>query len=233
MLKDSASPQNYSELIKYLVRTGNDENDRIPPLAELSRELGVSVASLREQLEVARALGFVEVRPKTGIRRLPYTFRPAVEYSLGYVVSIAPEFFDAFSDLRNHLEQSYWYKAVALLTPADHEQLRQLVITAREKLHGTPVQIPHDEHRELHLLIYRRLNNPFLNGLLEAYWDMYEVVGLNVYTDINYLERVWQYHQRMVEGICSGNFTAGYQAMMEHMDLIFQRSKVTLNQKFE
>lgn len=233
MLKDPASPQSYSEFIKYLIRTSKNDSERLPPLADLSQELGVSVASLREQLEVARSLGFVEVRPKTGIRRLPYTFRPAVEHSLGYVVATAPDSFEAFSDLRNHLEQSYWHKAVALLTPADHDQLKALVARAREKLHGTPVQIPHEEHRELHLLIYRRLNNPFLNGLLESYWDMYEVVGLNVYTDLNYLERVWQYHQRMVDGISSGNYTAGYQAMMEHMDLIFQRSRVTSNQKFE
>jgi DNA-binding FadR family transcriptional regulator len=37
----------------------------------MSKELGVSVALLREQLEVAKAIGLVEVRPRTGIRRLP------------------------------------------------------------------------------------------------------------------------------------------------------------------
>jgi DNA-binding GntR family transcriptional regulator len=108
-----------------------------------------------------------------------------------------------------------------------------MCIRDREKLHGSHVQIPHTEHRELHLLIYRRLNNPFVMGILEAYWEIYEAVGLDIYTDLNYLERVWSYHQRMVDSIIAGNFAAGYQSLVEHTDLIFQRSRTLSNQKFE
>lgn len=222
-----------SDFLKYLASCEQHNQERIPPLTQLSQQLGISTASLREQLEVARALGLVEVRPRTGIRRLPYTFRPAVLTSLAYSVCIDPESFKSYSDFRQHIEAAYWYQAVSLMTPEDHAYLRELVDDAIEKLHGNPVQIPHYEHRELHLTIYRRLANPFVLGSLEAYWEMYEAVGLDVYTDLNYQERVWQYHQRMVDEISSGNFTAGYQALMEHMDLIFQRSKPFVNQKFE
>jgi hypothetical protein len=76
---------------------------------------------------------------------------------------------------------------------------------------------------EMHLLIYRRLDNPFVLGLLEAYWDAYEAVGLNLYTDYFYLEEVWGYHQRMVDGIISGDLEAGYQALLEHTDLLHHR----------
>ena len=70
--------QSTSEFIHYLTSTSNQEvnNQRVPSLTDLSLELGVSVARLREQLEVARALGFVEVRPRTGIRRLPFRIYP-------------------------------------------------------------------------------------------------------------------------------------------------------------
>jgi DNA-binding FadR family transcriptional regulator len=233
MLRERATLDQISEFMKYLASTETSESDRLPPLTELSQELGISVASLREQLEVARTFGLVEVRPKTGIRRLPYTFAPAVVNSLAYGVRIDQNLFRAFSDLRNHIEMVYWNQAVVLLTPEDIEKLRDLVRCAQEKLHGTRVQIPHTEHRELHLMIYRRLNNPFVMGILEAYWEIYEAVGLNVYTDLNYLERVWAYHQRMVESISSGNYAAGYQALIEHTDLIFQRSRTLSNQKFE
>ena len=57
MLRDRISP-NISEFLKYLAAHPEAENN-LPPLAELSRELGVGVAALREQLEVARALGLV------------------------------------------------------------------------------------------------------------------------------------------------------------------------------
>lgn len=233
MLRERASLDQISEFMKYLASTESSDSDRLPPLTELSQELGISVASLREQLEVARTFGLVEVRPKTGIRRLPYTFAPAVVNSLAYGVRIDQNLFRSFSDLRNHIEMVYWNQAVVLLQSEDIEKLRELVRCAQEKLRGSRVQIPHAEHRELHLMIYRRLNNPFVMGILEAYWEIYEAVGLNIYTDLNYLERVWSYHQRMVESIGSGNYASGYQALIEHTDLIFQRSRTLSNQKFE
>lgn len=231
--RDRESSDTLSEFIRYLANNCKGDGDRLPALADLGQQLGISVASLREQLEVARALGMVEVRPRTGIRPLPYSFAPAVKQSLAYAIAIEPDHFHAYSDLRNHIETAYWFQAVSMLLPEDHQRLKDLVAQAFEKLHGNRIQIPHAEHRELHLLIYARLNNPFVIGLLETYWEMYEAVGLSLYTDYNYLERVWQYHQRMVDAICAGDANTGYKAMMEHADLLYQRSRPLSRQKFE
>jgi DNA-binding GntR family transcriptional regulator len=73
------------------------------------------------------------------------------------------------------------------------------------------------------LKIYSRLENPFVQGLLEAYWEAYEEVGLNLYTDLNYLQQVWEYHEEMVAAICDGDFTRGYAALIQHKDLLFHR----------
>lgn len=214
-----------SEFMQYLARE-NTDGDRLPSLAALSEQLGISIATLREQMEVARALGLVEVRPKKGIRRQPYQFTPAVVKSLSYAWAVDPaNFFHSFSDLRTHVEASYWNEAVSLLTAEDHALLQRLIVQAMNKLDGHPIEIPHVEHRELHLSIYRRLNNPFVIGILEAYWAAYEAVGLNLYTDISYLKTVWNYHQQMVDAICSGNYAAGYHALIEHTDLLLQRSQ--------
>jgi DNA-binding FadR family transcriptional regulator len=233
MLRERIPTETLSEFLKYLASVEQDNGGRLPSLDKLSGQLGISIASLREQLEVARALGFVEVRPKTGMRCLPFSFRPAVKQSLAYAVAIDPNQFQTYSDLRNHVETAYFFEAVALLTPDDHKYLLELVERAKQKLHGSPVQIPHQEHRELHLSIYKHLENPFVLGLLEAYWELYEAVGLSVYTDINYLEQVWQYHQKMVEEIQAGNFTAGYKVLVDHMNLLNQRAKSLSRQKFE
>lgn len=225
-------PDRLSSFLRFLaVDTRN--NDRVPSLAELSQTLGVSVATLREQLEVARALGWVEVKPKTGIRRLPFSFRPAVEQGLAYAIAIDPGYFNLFADFRRHLESAYWFEAVALLDDDDRQGLAELVDHARQKLRRTPVQIPHQEHRDLHIGIYKRINNPFMMGVFEAYWDLYEYVGLDVYTDLEYLQRVWAYHEKMVDAICHGNYEAGFLALSEHMDLLNQRSKNSPTQRFE
>jgi len=219
-----------SEFLLFLARE-NEDGTRLPSLAVLSRQLGISVASLREQLEVARTLGLVEVRPKTGIRRLPYTFKPAVLNSLSYAASVDPSyFFFAFSDFRNHIEAAYWVQAVTMLDTGDHQYLRRLVTQAKAKLQGHPIQIPHIEHRELHLSIYRKLDNPFVFGILEAYWEAYEAVGLDLYTDISYLEHVWDYHEKMVEAICANDIDRGYKALIEHTDLLYERASTISRQ---
>jgi DNA-binding FadR family transcriptional regulator len=222
MLRERISPD-ISEFLRYLATHAEVESG-IPPLKKLSEELGVSLASLREQLEVARALGLVEVKPRLGTRRRSYSFTPAVRQSLGYALALNDEHFLKYAELRNHVESAFWHKAVQKLTGEDKQELRTLIARAWEKLRGAPIQVPHEEHRSLHLKIYCRLENPFVTGILEAYWEAYEAVGLNVFAGgIEYLEEVWQYHEKMVTAICDGNFEAGYEALIQHTDLLYHR----------
>jgi DNA-binding FadR family transcriptional regulator len=216
------SAQN-SEFLDYLASRHQDgDAGRVPPLSELSKELGVSVSVLREQLEAAQVLGLAEARPRTGIHRLAYSFFPAVNQSLAYALRLDQSHFLQFADLRKHLEASFWDEAVRALTPQDHVELQMLVQRAWDKLRGQPVRIPHEEHRRLHLAIYRRLDNPFVLGLMEAYWEAYESVGLSVFADYEYLQQVWTYHRRMVEAICAGDYEKGYEVLVAHTELIRQ-----------
>jgi DNA-binding FadR family transcriptional regulator len=222
MLRERISPE-ISEFMRYLA-THNEADDEFPSLKDLSVELGVSLASLREQLEVARALGLVEVRQRLGTRRRAYSFTPAVRQSLQYALALDDNHFRKYSELRNHVEAAFWHEAVEKLTDTDKQELQALIARAWEKLRGMPIQVPHEEHRNLHLLIYRRLENPFVSGILEAYWDAYETVGLNVFAGgYDYLQEVWRYHQKMVEAICIGDYKAGYEALIAHTDLLYQR----------
>ena len=223
MLRERISPD-LSEFLRYLAAHDAAESG-LPTLNDLSRELGIGVAALREQLEVARALGLVEVKPRMGVRRREYSFTPAIRQSLGYALALHNGHFLKFAELRNHVESAFWHQAVQKLTEEDKQRLQNLLVRAWEKLRGTPVQVPHEEHRLLHLKIYSRLENPFVTGILEAYWDAYEAVGLNVFAgSYEYLQEVWQYHQKMVDAICKGDFESGYEALVTHTDLLYQRA---------
>ncbi len=211
------------ELLRYLAEAPADGGDRLPAIQDLARELAISPAKLREQLEVARALGLVDVRPKTGIRRNGFSLRSALRVSLRYALAVDPASFEQLGELRNQIEVAFWYPAVRLLTEQDKRQLQQLVEQAWAKLRGTPAQIPHGEHRELHRTIYSRLENAFVRELLESYWDAYEAVGLNVYTDLSYLQMVWTYHESMVRAINSGDYDTGYRVVVEHAGLLQDR----------
>jgi DNA-binding FadR family transcriptional regulator len=216
-------PKIESEFLRYLLVNGHPAGERLPSLAELSAETGMSMGKLREQFEVARMLGLVEASPRRGIVRTEYSFLPAVRLSLLAALAINPAHFDAFSGLRAHLETAYWDEAVALLTEEDFATLRSLVAAARAKLSEPRIQIPYQEHRELHLTIYRQLDNPFVVGLLEAYWAAYEAVELNTYADYAYLQEVWRYHERIVDAICRGEVAEGKRLLVEHMQLLSAR----------
>ncbi len=211
--------ENLSEFLKYLANYP-PECEKLPSLSVISKEIGISVAALREQLEVARTLGFIEIRPRTGIRKLPSKFYPSVMVSLNYLMAEDQKFFQQFADLRQKIESAYWTEAVSLLENEDHEALRQIIRRAYEKLDGSPVQIPHEEHKNLHLTIYSKLNNPFVSGILESYWKAYELIGLNFFTDYTYLRSVWGYHQTMVDAIINKEYQAGFNAMVEHANLL-------------
>lgn len=212
-----------SKLLHFISSQNIQPGDRLPPIPDLANQMGISTGKMREDLEVARELGLVEVRPKTGIRLLDYAFLPAIRTSLLYAISRKNAYFRQFSALRDHLEAAFWMEAAALLEAEDIAHMQQLIERAWRKLQGDPVRIPHLEHRDLHLITYSRLENTFVRGLLEAYWEAYEAVGLNMYADYTYLRAVWTYHQRMVDAIVAGDLQGGYQAFTEHIDLIRAR----------
>ena len=216
MLRDKVN----SEFLGHLIDQGIEPGERLPALTELSKELGVSVGKLREQLELARQLGFVSVRPRLGTRRESFDFYPAVRASLMFGLATGDATFDQFSQLRQTIETSMWHQAVTELQQKDKQRLHELVVKAREKLQDEPVHIPNNEHRELHLTIFSRLNNPFVQGLLQAYWDAYEATELTRFADYQYWLDVWSYHERIVEAICQNEFESGRQLLLEHFRLL-------------
>jgi len=208
-----------SDLMQHIVETKLQPGDRLSKLDELSDTLGISTGKLREQLEVARSLGLVEVKPKVGIRLAEFDFLPAVRFSLLYALSIEPALFEDFSRLRDNIEFGFFREGVALLTPEDHATLKTLIAQAWAKLNGQPIHIPHREHRELHMTFYHRLNNPFVLGLLEAYWEAYEAVGYTMLSEYDYLCRVWTYHENIINAIIENDIDLAYKLLVEHTQL--------------
>jgi DNA-binding FadR family transcriptional regulator len=175
---------------------------------------------VREQLEVARALGLVEVRSKTGMRLKEYNFAPAVRLSLFFALATDLGYFDLFTALRNHIEIAFWHEACQLMTDEDKAEMRRCIEKARAKLNDRWIHIPYEEHRIFHLTMFKRLENPFVLGLLEVYWDAYQAVEVNRYADYAYHTSVWNYHERILNAICAGDYDAAQQAFIEHTQLL-------------
>ncbi len=210
------------DLLRYFVENQFQPGDRLPTINELQEKdhLGISISKVREQLEVARALGLVEVRSKTGMRMKAYSFTPAVRLSLFYALAMDPYNFEMFTTLRNHIETAFWHEACAMLTDDDKATMRACVDSAREKLKGHFIRIPNDEHRKFHLTVFNHLDNPFVMGLLEAYWDAYAATEPTRYADYAYHQSVWDYHERILDALCAGDIDRAQTLFVEHTRLL-------------
>jgi DNA-binding FadR family transcriptional regulator len=212
-----------SEFLNYLASCPGSIDGKLPPMNELAETLGMSISKLREQIEVARTLGWVEVRPRRGIETRAYSPAVAMSLSMRFALAKDRSYFDQIEELREVIEACYWYRAVQALQEQDKQDLVSLMERAWSLLKGDPVQIPHEEHRQLHLTIFSRLDNEFVKGFLKAYWDAYESVGLNVFTGYPYLEAVWEHHQVMVDAILDEDLETGYRALVEHFGILHRR----------
>lgn len=208
------------EFLNYIIEQKIEPGARLPTLAQMSSEIGISVGKLREQLEVARSRGLVSVKPRVGTQRQPFDFLPVTRDSVLFGLASGEAEFEHFSELRQAIESGLWMPAVRRLTGADEEKLRELVARAWDKLHGEPILIPNIEHRQLHLTIFRRLENPFVKGILEAYWDIYEAIELTRLASYQYWLEVWDYHEKIVDAICEEDFLRGQHLLLEHFDLL-------------
>jgi len=196
---------------------------KLPPMDELAEGLGVSRGKLREELIAIQAYGIVEMRPGDGTYVRPFDFYTATRTLALYAIECDRKHFDQLYEVRIQLEFAFWERAARSLTQEDIDKLQRIIESAEKKLHGTPVEIPHDEHREFHTIIFSRLNNEFAQGILKAYWDAYEAVGLNRYFELSYYESMWNSHRKMVEAIEKGRYEDGKETLTDHFTLLGDR----------
>lgn len=214
----------HSDILRYIIENGYKPGDPLPTIQQVSQDLGVSVAKTRESLEIARALGMLEIKPGRGTQVREFTFKPAVELSALYAIGLDGHNFEHLRSMRDAVEIQFWEEAVSELTAEDLEGLRALIETAEQHLQHEPAQMPANEHRRFHLLIFSRLDNPFVYGFLEAFWDAYEAFGLHLYPDLSYLRLVWDYHRRIVDAIEAKDISGSRRLLIEHMNLLNQRA---------
>lgn len=219
-------------IFQYIVDEGRDTQNeageiKLPPMDELADKLGVSRGKLREELIAAQAYGVVEMRPGDGTYVLPFDFYTAVRTLVLYGLALDKGNFDRFYQLRVELENAFWDRAARNLQKEDLDELERILDRADRKLSGTPVEIPYREHREFHLRIFERLDNDFVKGLLRAYWDAYEAVGLHRYFDLSYYEQMWASHRAIVNAIAAGQYDKGKKILFQHFTLLQDRLEQT------
>ena len=195
-----------------------EKASKLPSIGTLANELGISHGKLREDLIAAQAYGMVEMRPGDGTYIRPFDFYSAIRPAVIYGIACDKHNFDRFYRLRAGIEVAFWEEATKKLQSGDLSKLRRIIQRAEERLNDVPIEIPHREHRIFHMQLFSRLNNPFVIGLLKAYWDGY--------VDLSYYEEMWSYHKKIVDLLQEGDIQQSQQVLVQHFAILETRLKI-------
>ncbi len=219
-------------LLHFLAEASKNEKE-IPSIAELSGILGVSIANVREQLEVAKQLGFVEVRPRTGIQKKAFSLVPLINLGMNYGMRCESSLLDDYINLRAHLELAYWDEAAKNLNNDQLDYMQFLVEVAFRKLQRIPAIIPDEEQSEFHLSIFRPLANKVLINILEAYWELEDANGLKFFTDLDDMLAAWSKRQVIVDALRNKDAKKGKLALESLLVSPIKQKSAEIKNRFE
>lgn len=144
--------------------------DQLPPEGQLAKDMGMSRLSLRESVKTLEAVGILEARPGEGIYVKAFTFDSIFE-NLPYSFAADGKSLVDLLQVRTALEEGLIGMMVGRTTPEQLDRLEQLASTMVQKAKAG--ETFEDEDRAFHMTLYGPLENPFLNRLVELFWEVF------------------------------------------------------------
>lgn len=199
-------------LLEIFELDGIKPGDFIPTEETLARELNIGRPTLREGLHALEALGVVESRQ--GARRVLKTFDLGnlVKHLTRTIAPTANEIHELL-DVRRVLEVYFFPQAMAKFSPEVVVRLRQLTNIMEKKAKRGEVFLKEDA--EFHREIFRNLDNRVLNGLLDAFWGLFNETYSELTTGKN-LPEAARCHAVIVDAIESDDNVLGTHLLSSH-----------------
>ena len=140
--------------------------DRLPTETEMATQLQVSRNALREGLKALEAIGLVEVRMGAGT--FVAAFDP-VKYMDSFTHNLLVEGLrlDELWEIRQALERAFIARVACCIADQDLEELDQLMLQMEQELEEDAFTVL--TSLRMHPIIYRCLNNRFLDSFFGSY----------------------------------------------------------------
>lgn len=194
--------------------------DPLPSEGQLAKDMGMSRLSLREGVKTLEAVGILEARQGEGIYVKAFTFDSIFE-NLPYSFASDGQSLRDLLQVRTALEEGLVGMVVSQTSP---EQIAELDALARHMAEKARTgRTFEDEDRKFHLALYRPLNNPFLNRLVELFWEVFRRLHGNAGVAHWNLEQTAQDHVAIVEALRAGRAEQLTRAMHSHFRQIKER----------
>ncbi|MFG2647193.1 FadR/GntR family transcriptional regulator [Streptomyces sp. NPDC048436] len=205
----------------------------LPTEPELMARLGVSRNSVREALKALQAMGIVEIRHGFGTYVGPMSMAPMIEGLTFRTVAGHYRGEDSLLqllELREAVETGLIARLAGRIPAADLAELDALVdqmdteAAAADDIHAGGQGAVHTEtDRAFHATLYRCLRNPLLGEVLEAFWDAFHNVRMDL-VDVPQDPKVTcRQHREILDAVRSGDTLRAERAIREHFGNIRTR----------
>jgi len=194
--------------------------DLLPPETQLARDMGMSRLSLREGVKSLEAVGILEAKQGEGIYVKAFTFDSIFE-NLPYSFATDGKSLRDLLQVRTALEEGLIGMVADHATP---EQLDHLERLARHMLTKARAgETFEDEDREFHLVLYQPLGNPFLNRLVELFWEVFRRLHGSANVTHWNLEQTAHDHLSILNALRAKDRQRITEAMHAHFQQIHER----------
>lgn len=166
------------------------------------------------------AVGILEARQGEGLYVKAFSFDSIFE-NLPYSFAMSGKSLRDLLQVRTALEEGLVGMVVGRTTPAQLDQLEQLVRRMFEK--SAAGQTFEAEDREFHRVLYAPLENPFLDQLVELFWEVFHRLNGGADVSLWHLEQTARDHQALLEALRDGKARAVTRAMHAHFQQIRDR----------
>ncbi len=200
----------------------------LPSEGEIAAELGVSRNAVREAIKVLQTLGIVETRHGQGTFVGRHSFHALVEGLSFRVLFDAPgnlRMLRELLEVRQILECHLVADLPRVTNPAHLADLRLLV--AGMEARAARGELFPEEDRAFHEVLYRPLGNELVIQLLQAFWEVFQVVRSQLPGLPDHPQVTVEEHRRIVDALTSGDGAAAAEAMAAHFADIHKRLDAT------
>jgi DNA-binding FadR family transcriptional regulator len=203
----------------FIKSRGLGPGDRLPAEAVLAAELGVSRLSLREATRSLQTLGVIEARPGNGLFVSSFSFRPLIE-QLPYGLASPGMALEELLTAREAMEVGLM---PAVTRGAGDGELDECVRLAERMTElETAGEDITEVDRAFHLRLYKGLQNPLVDNLIELFWEIFVRLGDAIPAPVEGGRGL--VHLRIVEALRSGEAIESIQRMQEHFDDVRARA---------
>lgn len=209
-----------ARLRDFITEQGLRPGDRLPSEAVLATRLGVNRLSLREATRSLQTLGVIEAQQGNGLFVSRFSFRPLIE-QLPYGLADPGTALEEILTAREAMEVGLM---PAVVRRANGENVARCAELARtmtdlEAAGESTVEVD----KEFHLQLYKSLDNPLVDNLIEVFWELFVRLGdaIPAPEDARRGER----HMAIVQALQAEDVTTSLIRMQEHFADVRKRAE--------